>query len=118
MQNKTTTEFVKYYLTEDEKRELAADLAQKTVEMQLAEDDKKAIASDFKSQIDGLSAKINGAANKLTTGYEMRSVKCEIVPDWTKKVWQSIEIDSGNIVKERPMTSDDLQIKIDEVTEG
>ena len=110
---KYENEFIKYTFTEKELREIAGEMAQKIVNLQQAEDDKKAIMSDYKSQIDGIQAGINSAATKMTSGYEMRSVKCQVVPDYDRKVWEYIRVDTGKCVKEKGMTSNDLQRKID-----
>ena len=77
-----------------------------------AEDEKKAINSDLKSRIDGLQATVNGSATKLNNGYEMRTIKCEVVPDYESKVFRYIRTDTHEIAKERRMSSDDLQMEL------
>ena len=113
MEKKFENEFIKYTFTENEKKEIAIEMAQKVANLQQAEDDKKAVASDFKSQIDGIQASVNSAATKLNNGYEMRSIKCEMVPNWDKKMWEywSVEYPSEK-VKEKAMTANDLQMKL------
>ena len=111
---KYENEFIKYTFTDEEKKEIASEMAQKIVNLQQAEDDKKAIMSDYKSQIDGIQAGINSAATKLTAGYEMRSTKCQVVPNYPKKVWEYIRVDTGKMVKEKGMTSNDLQMEFEE----
>ena len=106
-------EFIKYVFTESELKEIASEMAQKIVNLQQAEDDKKAIMSDYKSQIDGIQAGINSAATKMTSGYEMRSMKCQVVPDYPRKIWQYIRVDTGEMVKEKGMTSSDLQMEFE-----
>jgi len=108
-------EFIKYVFTEFELKEIAAEMAQKIVNLQQAEDDKKAIMSDYKSQIDGIQAGINSSATKMTSGYEMRSVKCKVEPDYARKVWQFFRVDTGGMVKEKDMTSNDLQMEFDDL---
>ena len=113
MEKEFTNEYVKYRFTENEKKEIASEMAQKVSELQQAEDDKKAIMSDFKSKIDGIQANVNNAATKLNSGYEMRSVKCEIMPNWAKKVWEYIREDNGTVAREKAMTADDLQMQFE-----
>lgn len=115
MEPKYENEFLKYIFTEHEKKEIASDMAQKIVNLQQAEDDLKAIKSDYKSQIDGIQAGINSAATKLTSGYEMRSTKCQVVPNYPKKVWEYVRVDTGEMIKEKDMTSNDLQMEFEEV---
>lgn len=112
MDKEFSNEYIKHIFTDDEKKEIAIEMAQKVSELSLAEDDKKAVMSDFKSRIDLLQANVNSAATKLNNGYEMQTVKCEIIPDWDKKVWNYIRVDTGMRAKEKPMTADDLQMKL------
>jgi hypothetical protein len=111
---KYENEFIKYTFTESEKKDIAAEMAQKIVTLQQTEDDLKAIKSNYKSQIDVIQAGINSAATKLTAGYEMRSTKCQVVPNYPKKVWEYIRVDTGVLVKEKGMTSNDLQMEFEE----
>lgn len=108
-----TQEYVKHVFSEDETREIATSLALKVSEMKAAEDEKKAVTSDFNSQIDSAKSLINLAATKLNNGYEMRTVKCEIVRDYSLRMILYYRVDTGDLAKERPMTTDDLQMKID-----
>jgi len=112
---KYENEFIKYIFTEEEKREIAGEMAQKIVNLQQAEDDLKAIKSDYKSQIDSIQAGINSAATKMTSGYEMRSMKCQVVPNYEKKIWEYIRVDTGELVKEKRMTSNDLQMEFEDM---
>ena len=112
---KYENEFIKYIFTEEEKREIAGEMAQKIVNLQQTEDDLKAIKSDYKSQMDGIQAGINSAATKMTSGYEMRSMKCQVVPNYEKKVWEYIRVDTGELVKEKRMTSNDLQMEFEDM---
>jgi isopenicillin N synthase-like dioxygenase len=112
MEKKFENEFIKCTFTENEKKEIAIEMAQKVANLQQAEDKKKAVASDFKSQIDGIQANVNNAATKLNNGYEMRTIKCEVIPNWKKKVWEYWRVDIGTIAKTKPMTADDLQMKL------
>lgn len=112
MEKQFSNEHIKHIFDENEKKEIAVELAQKVANLQQAEDDKKAVMSEYKSQIDGIQADINGAARKLNNGYEMRTIKCEVVPIWDKKVWEYRLLDNGDMIKEKAMTADDLQMKL------
>ena len=112
---KYENEFIKYVFTEEEKKQIDSEMSQKIVTLQQAEDDKKAIMSDYKSQIDGIQAGINSAATKMTSGYEMRSTKCQVVPNYPKKIWEYIRVDTGELAKEKNMTSNDLQMEFEDV---
>lgn len=109
----TTKEHCKYEFTEDEKKEISQKMALKVTELNQAENDKKAIMSDLKSRIDGLDAEISNAATKINNGYEMRFMDCEKIPDYEMKIWEYRRADNHELIKERRMSSDDLQEKID-----
>ena len=112
MEKEFSNEFIKHEFTENEKKEIAIEMAQKVTELQQAEANKKAVASDFKSTIDGIQANVSLSATKLNNGYEMRSIKCEVVPNWDKKVWEYWRIDISTIAKTKPMTANDLQMQL------
>ena len=102
-----STEYIKFTFTENEKREIASEMARKVAELNSAEDERKAVASSLKSRIDSLQAQVNDAANKLNNGYEYRNVKCEVDRDFKEKTIYFIF--DGETVKEKPMSADDLQ---------
>ena len=114
MTNKVSSEYLKYVFTEKEKSEIAIDMAQKVSELNQAEDQRKAIASDFKSKIDGLQATINHAAVRLNNGYEMRSIECEVIPNWEEKIWEYVRSDTGEVAKTTEMSPEDLQMRFGE----
>ena len=103
-------ESVKHEFNEEEKRDISIELARKVAELNQAEDDKKAVMSDLKSKVDSLTAQVNGAAGKLNAGFEYRTVNCEVYRDYSQRkiLYWFNEV----VVKEKPMTSDDLQLKI------
>ena len=109
MDKEYSNEYCKYVLNEEEKRDIALTMAQKVSELNQAEDDKKSVMSDFKSRIDGLSAEVNRSATLLNNGYEMRNIKCEVIPDYESKIFRFIRTDNYEEAKTRKMTSDDLQ---------
>jgi hypothetical protein len=107
-----TKEYVKYFFTEEERRDLATELAQKVSDQQIAEDEKKAIMSDLKSKIDSLAAQSNSLATRLNSGYEMRHIKCEVIKDFKNGRVQHMRTDTGEIVRDRKMTDEDRQLKV------
>jgi len=103
---------VKYVFKDEEKRDLAAEMARKFTDGQQLEEEKKAVTSDFKSQIDRVNAEINNIATKLNNGHERRYTKCEVKRDYDKKLIFFIREDTGELVKTTPMNQDDLQLKV------
>jgi len=109
-----SNEYCRYTFSEDEKKEIASDMAQKVGELQRLEDELKAVKSDFKSQIDRVQAEVNNSATKINNGYEMRLIKCEVVKDYTKMTIRYIRTDTQETTKERKLTEDERQMRIDE----
>ena len=112
MDKEYSNEYVKYSFSEDEKKEIAIEMARKITELEQLEKDKGAMAAEFKGKIDLAKAQAGGAATKLNNGYEMRQIKCEVVPDFALKIWKYVRTDTNEIAKERRMTSDDLQMQL------
>ena len=112
MEAEKTKEYLKCELTEEEIKELGAGLARKYSEITDLEDQKKALASDFKSQIDSATALASTMARKIQNGYEFRNVDCEIRKDYIDTTVRLIRLDTGEIVKERPMEPNELQGKL------
>lgn len=106
-----STEYVRYDFTEEEKKEIAAELARKVTDLAQAENERKAVASDLKSKIDGLTAQVAQAANRINNGYEYRNLKCEV--DYVYREKKVLYWFDGKIVKERFMTNDEFQMKLE-----
>jgi hypothetical protein len=108
-----STEFIKHVFTEEEKREIASELAQKVTEMKSVEEQAKAVATSFKGQVDEIKAKVNNCSTKYNNGFEMQNVKCDVERNFiSKTVYYYIE-GTSELVKERPMRSEELQQELD-----
>ena len=112
MEQEFSNEYCKYIFMEDEKKEIASEMAQRVSELQRLEDEKKAIMSDLKSQIDRVQAEVNNSATKLNNGYEMRSIKCEVERNFETRKVRYIRADNGEVAKERKMTDDERQMQV------
>ena len=108
-------EYVKHMFSEEERAELAVEMARGVSELASAEDNKKAAMSQMKAEIDLLSAKVASAAEKINSGYEMRRIKCRMEPDYRAMVWNIYREDTGELLKSRRMSPDETQMQIDEV---
>lgn len=104
-----TTEFLRYHFTEGEKQDLATVMALNVIAARDDKEQAKAIASQYASRINEAVAKSNSAAQKIESGFEMRTIDCEehyIYPDM---IVRTIRIDNGKVVRERTMTNAELQ---------
>lgn len=108
----STTEYLKYTFSEDEKAALAVEMAEGVNAIAKAEDALKAVKSDFKSQIDTLTAGVNGNATKISSGFEYRNIECTVMADYDRKVWKIYRDDTAEMCKERKMTTEEMQGKL------
>lgn len=84
-------------------------MAQNVIKARDLEENKKAVTSQFASQINEAVAKSNMAAQKLESGFEMRTIECEEVFDYDRSTVETWRLDTGEKVKERTMTQAELQ---------
>lgn len=105
-------EMCKYVFTPEEKAELAEELAQGVSELREKEDDKKAIMADLTSQIKTLEASTNSIAGKLNSGFEMRSLECEVVRDYPKHEILYVRVDTGECVRVKKMSQEDMEMEL------
>ncbi len=109
-----TSVFCEYKFTEEEKKQIAQDLAEAIIQDQEVTLQKKAAMSDFKGTLDGIASTITTASRKVKDGYEMKNMDCEVVKDFEKKKVFYIRIDNGEVAKVRPINDNDLQMNLAE----
>lgn len=99
-----------YVFTEDEKKQIAQELANKNIEIQGLEDEKKAVMSNFKAKIDQATAQVNLLATHLAQGKKQQFYKCHLDIDRTarERVWR--EVKTHKVIKREPMRPEDEQI--------
>lgn len=114
---KIESRLCKYTFNKRELHEIATELADGVAKVAALEDQKKAIASQMKSEIEGTQAKVNGNAEKLRSGYEMRSLDCEKVANYDTRTVRWYRMDTAEMVHERPMRPEELQKKLPGVEE-
>jgi len=112
MKDRHSTELLKYEFTEEEKRDIASEMARKVNELAQAEAEKKAVNSQIKSKLDALTASIQEASHRYSNGYEMRNIKCRIIPDWIRKIWEYFREDTGEFAFSKPIDPSDYQLEI------
>ena len=107
-----STEYLRYPFTEEEKKELAQEMARSQIEAEDYEAQKKAVTADFDGQIKKAKLSASTCARKIRDGYEMRQVRCEVIKDFKKKTITIIRTDTGEEVKTRPMSVQESQMKL------
>lgn len=111
----TTKRHVRYIFNEKEKQEISEHMAQSVMERQEAEDGLKSVQAQFKSRIAIAQETINGCAQKITSGFEMRLVDCEIFRDVERNKVIVTRMDTGEEVETRAMTIEERQQKLEGV---
>lgn len=104
---------VKCILTSDEKAEAAMELANTHQAMESLAIEKKAAMTAFKQRKEKLEEQIHVTSLMVKEGIEMRSVECELQLNHSKQRAILIRLDTQEIVKEREMTSDEKQMKLE-----
>lgn len=102
-------ETLKCLLTADEIREAGENLARLISSIEDLESEKRSLMSDFKARIDSASAERDMLARKIGNRYEFRAVECEEIWDYDTKTVSVVRQDTGETVRERTMTADELQ---------
>lgn len=109
IREKTTKQFLRYHFTEEDLRGLAADMVQAKTEIEEAEGRLTTTKKQIQAEIQEASAALDLATSKYRAGYEMRNIECREVHDFTDKTVRIYRNDSGELVRERPMTEEEQQ---------
>jgi len=108
---KTTkeTRILQVQLTQEEQLAAGKKLAEAVRTLTNCQAQAKSAASQFKAKIDEMQAKINGLQILISDGYELRSVPCVNVMDYTDVMVRVTRTDTDEIVEERKLTEDERQ---------
>lgn len=109
VKERPTKSKLRVFLTEDEKRVLAERMAEKQAELETLEDEKKAITKEYGSKIDLVTGEIRLASNTYRQGWELRDVECSEVWDYPRGTVYVKRLDTGEIIKSRRMSQDEMQ---------
>lgn len=102
--------FLKCDFTAEELKEISSQLAREAANMAEAEENKKAATAQFAEKIASAKARVASLARQVNQGYEMRNVECRVLLDKPKRgLVQVVRADTGEIVKERPMSDSEKQ---------
>lgn len=106
----TCTEYLSYTFTTEELADIAGQLARRNTEAAELEDRKKQVVSDFSAQITAAKAEISRLARLYSNGHEYRNIDCEVrFNDPASGRATIVRLDTGEVVKVRAMTGDELQ---------
>jgi len=109
---KKVTVYGKHNFSEEEKRQVATELAEKVQEGKRIEDEMVSMKSSFKSKLDVTEATVNKLSVDYACGYEMRMIPCTVEFDMKKKEKRFYEVETTVLIKTEPMTEEDLQMEL------
>ena len=105
-------EYLKCHLTEKEKTELSAKIAKAISDRSSAEAKLKEVSASIKAQIAQLDAEISEKALQINNGYEYRNVECRMDKDYRLGSVTITRLDTGEVIRERPMTAEERQMEL------
>lgn len=100
---------IKYTYTEDEKKDIAADMASLISDKEATEDQKKEVASKFTYEINKLDAKIKVLAQEFRQGYTYKNHDCYEIFDYESNEVFTHRADTDERVDTRTMTVSEKQ---------
>ena len=109
---KIESRLCEYKFSESEKKEIAAGLANGVAEVARMEEKKKSVASQFTADINAKQSAVNLAAEQLRSGFEMRSIDCEVVYSNIDEMVRWIRTDTYEVAHERRMRPDEKQLAL------
>lgn len=98
---KRVEEQVEYHFSEEELMLSSKELAQAHAELEDVQDRKKQAMSQFKNEIDEITAKIKKLAHRLRSGTELRTLPCPARYHWGIGQMDIIHPQTGEIVKNK-----------------
>ncbi len=112
IEREKTKRYLRYTFNDDEKKELAKEMAQAVVERDTATAEMETVKAQFEGRITKAEGEITLNAGKINSGYEMRHIECEVTKDYKKGRVTVVRLDTGELVEDRPMTGEEKQVQI------
>lgn len=109
----THTETVKYSFQPNELVDIARSQARLINEKTEAEDQFANVKADHKATVTRLDADVAKCTLRVTSGYEMRPIKCLVLkfrPD--KESALIVRTDNGRVLRKRKLDADEKQLKL------
>jgi len=107
MKEKTYAIFGKHVLSDEEKAEKSAQMAEALNTLQIREDEKKAVVKQISGEIDELNSRARKLGGHIRDGFEMKMITCTMDLDYPgkRKIYRSIE--TQEIVKIERMSAEE-----------
>lgn len=98
---------MRYDFSAPEIHDLSMEMANKTQEISQVEAEKKSLTSGFASRINILKTSVNSLADKVSSGYEMREVQCDVKYHFPRQGQKTLtRKDTGARIEEKMTDTD------------
>lgn len=108
-----SSEQCKYVFGQDELVQIARDQARHMEDMRAAEDEFNNAKTAHKARVSRIEADVSDCTRRVTSGYEMRMVKCLLLkfrPDPDSAL--IVRTDNGRVMRKRKLDADEKQLKL------
>ena len=109
MKLKTTTIRLTCKLSQSDLAEKGGELAKAELEYTAVEAEKAETVKRYKDRLDAIAGKIGSLSLVIDAGEEERDVEVRIFPDLSSGAIKYLALDRDEVLKERPMTPDEVQ---------
>lgn len=96
-------------LGEDELRQRGADAARLVSQIDQLDEQRRLAASDYRDRIKELRGKLRELSQAVRERQEERAVPCETEPNYAAGLMVTVRLDTGEIIRSRPLTSSERQ---------
>jgi len=107
-----TEEWLPVKLTDAEFYERATELTEVDQKIEDAEEEKRSLSQSIKNRVGGLTTRKVELRRIVKDRQEFRHVECEWIPHFPSKQVSLVRMDTGETVRTRTMTVDELQEKL------
>jgi len=109
IQTKHEDVYGKYVFNEEEKKEMAEQMARAFSEKTDLELKKKEVSSQIKGEIDAVDAKMSTLSRYYNQGHKFMNIPCRVEYDFQKKEVRAYRKDTGDRISVRTMTQNEFQ---------
>ncbi len=115
-QAKTVTRSLPCELTDEELRERADQLVVHIRELEALDEEKKEASKKFRDKMRAIGSKVSVFSKQIEDKKEVREVECLEAPDYNRKLMVITRKDTGEVLGTRPLSSEDLQAPLPNLT--
>jgi hypothetical protein len=112
IRQRTEFRLCRYEFNREEKAVIAGEMAEAVSKVAKKTDELKSVKSQIQSDIDAAQATLRQKAEHLRSGFELRSLECQVRKFPKEKLVRWYRIDTMEIAHERKMRPDELQEKL------